>query len=197
MNYRLDKEDLLATIAVWNDYLKKKKIHLIACGGTALTLLNIKDTTKDIDFIIPEEEEYDYLIKVLQELGYKPASGVGWKREGEEYIFDLFRGKKVHTTELLESPLKGCNNTVLEEFSNIYIGILNHYDIIISKLFRGDGVDFEDCLQLVKSKKDQIDLEVLKKRFLETSSYNISEDRINKHLESFLKIVEKEKIYGK
>ena len=100
MDYRLNKEDLLATLSAWNGFLKKK-VHLIACGGTALTLLGVKDSTKDIDFIVPVEAEYDYLIKVLQDLGYQQKTGSGWVRSGEAYIFDLFRGKRIHTTELL------------------------------------------------------------------------------------------------
>ena len=167
MQYRFGKKDLLDNLGRWNDFLRKK-IHLIACGGTALTLLGIKDTTKDIDFIVPIESEYDYLIKVLQDLGYKPVTGAGWSR-GDNRIFDLFIGKKVSTTDLLESPLKEGNHLLFKEFSYLYLGVLNYYDIIISKLFRAISVDVDDCLALVKAKKDQIDINLLKRRFLETS----------------------------
>jgi len=39
-------------LSIWDSYLRKK-VHLIACGGTALTLMTIKESTKDIDLIIP------------------------------------------------------------------------------------------------------------------------------------------------
>ncbi|MCK4912553.1 MAG: hypothetical protein KAS05_02385 [Candidatus Omnitrophica bacterium] len=195
MEYRLNKEGLLANISMWNSFLKKK-VHLIACGGTALTLIGAKDSTKDVDFIIPIEKEYDYLINNLKNLGYRNISGVGWSR-GEEYTFDLFKGNKVHTTELLESPLEKGKNIPLKEFTYIYVGILNYYDIIVSKLFRGTGVDFEDCLSLVKFKSEDIDLGVLKKHFLETSSYEIAQERVNRNLDSFLRLVMKEGIYGR
>lgn len=193
MQYRFGKKDLLDTLGSWNGFLRKK-IHLIACGGTALTLLGIKDSTKDMDFIIPVESEYDYLIKVLQDLGYKPVTGAGWSR-GDNRIFDLFRGKQVHTTELLETPLKEGNHILLKEFSYLYLGVLNYYDIIISKLFRATGVDVDDCLALVRARKDQIDINLLKKRFLETSSYDVSEEKVNKNLEYFLRILKEEKMY--
>ena len=90
-------------IAAWDSFLKRK-IHLIACGGTALTLLNVKPSTKDIDLMVPNVDEHDYLVGILKQLGYKSASGWGWAR-GDGFIFDLFRGKSIHTTELLESPL--------------------------------------------------------------------------------------------
>ena len=195
MEYKLNKESLLANISMWNGFLKRK-VHLIACGGTALTLIGVKDSTKDIDFIIPIEKEYDYLINTLKNLGYRNTSGVGWSRD-KEYTFDLFRGNKVHTTELLKSPLEKGKNILLKEFTYIYVGILNYYDIIISKLFRGTGVDFEDCLGLVEFKREDINLEVLKERFLETSSYEIAQERVNKNLDSFLRLIMEKGIYGR
>ncbi|MGB3057664.1 MAG: hypothetical protein WBC16_05865, partial [Candidatus Omnitrophota bacterium] len=123
MEYRLTKDDLLNTLIAWNKFLKKK-VHLIACGGTALTLAGVKDSTKDIDFMVPDEKEYEYLISLLQEVGYHAVTGWGWQKEGEQYIFDLFRGKSIHTTELLESPLKKGNNTKILELSHLYVGVL-------------------------------------------------------------------------
>jgi hypothetical protein len=96
MELRINKQKLLENISLWDGFLKRK-VSLIACGGTALTLLGVKDSTKDIDLIVPKEDEYDYLMKGLKQLGYKQATGVGWARD-EGFIFDLFRGNKIHTT---------------------------------------------------------------------------------------------------
>lgn len=190
MEYRIDKQRLLDRISAWDGFLKRK-LHLIACGGTALTLLGIKASTKDIDLIVPEITEYDYLINTLKQLGYKSASGWGWAR-GDGFIFDLFRGKVVHTTELLESPLNKGNHILIKEFSRIYLGALSYYDIIITKLFRATTVDIDDCLSLVKSKIAEIDLKRLESRFRKTSAYDVSEEKVNKNLEHFLKILKKE-----
>jgi len=65
MDYRLNKKTLLDILRYWNSYLKRK-VHLIACGGTALTLLGIKPSTKDVDFMVPIEREYKYLIKTQE-----------------------------------------------------------------------------------------------------------------------------------
>lgn len=190
MNYRIDKQGLLDKISVWDSFLKRK-VHLIACGGTALTLLGVKASTKDIDLIVPDLTEYKYLINNLKQLGYKPASGWGWTR-GDGFIFDLFRDKKVHTTELLDSPLDKGNHILIKEFSHIYLGVLNYYDLIIVKLFRGTTVDIEDCLSLMKDKIQEINLNLLEKRFRETASFDVSEDKVNNNLEYFLKIIKKE-----
>lgn len=159
-----------------------------------MTLLGVKDSTKDVDFLVPIDTEYRYLIRTLKDLGYKQITTAGWSR-GDKYLFDLFCGKTIHTTELLESPLKEKNHILLKEYSRIYVGILNFYDLITSKLMRGSTVDFQDCLALVKARKNEIDLGVLTKRFLETSKYDVSEERANKNLEYFLKALKKEGIY--
>lgn len=193
MEYRIDKQGLLDRVAIWDSFLKKK-VHLIACGGTALTLLGVKPSTKDIDLIVPDVYEHEYLISILKQLGYKSASGWGWKRD-DGFIFDLFRGKTVHTTELLEPPLDKGNHILVKEFNRIYLGILNYYDIIITKLFRAASADMEDCLLLMKSKKKDIDLKRLEARFRKTASFDISEDKVIKNFEHFLNILKKERLF--
>lgn len=190
MNYRIDKQRLLDKLSDWDSFLKRR-VHLIACGGTALTLLGIKDSTKDIDLIMPDLAEYEYLIKNLKQLGYKSASGWGWTR-GDGFVFDLFKGKTIHTTELLESPLDKGNHILIKEYGYIYLGVLNYYDIIIAKLFRSATVDIEDCAALIEDKKQEIDINLLIKRFRETASFDVSEEKVNKNLEYFLKIVKRE-----
>jgi len=180
----------LDELIIWDGFLRRT-VHLIACGGTAMTLLGVKESTKDIDLVVPELAEYEYLIKTLKQLGYKPVTGSGWAR-GNDFIFELFRGERVHTTELLESPLKKENNIPIKELSHIYLGALNYYDLIISKLFRGNTVDVEDCLALMKMKRQEISIKDLNARYHETASFDVSEDKVNKNLEYFLRIIEEE-----
>jgi len=90
MKYRVDKESLFNVIRGWDAFLKKR-IYLIACGGTALTLLGIKASTKDIDLMVPNLDEYDYLIKILKQIGYKPTRGQGWRRNLEHFLKILRR----------------------------------------------------------------------------------------------------------
>ena len=86
------------------------------------------------------------------------------------------------------------NNILFKEFSRIYLGILNYYDIIISKIFRGSGVDNDDCLALLKSKKSEIDMVRLDKRFRETASYTVPEEPVIKNWEHFLRLAKKKVI---
>lgn len=195
MDYRINKQKLFDILGQWNAFCRRK-IHLIACGGTALTLLDIKNSTKDVDFIIPIEAEYKYLIKVLKDLGYQRTTGSGWQRNDDVFIFDLFPGKRIHTTELMESPLNKGNHELIKRFSYLYIGVLNYYDLIVSKLFRGTNVDCEDCLGLVKARKDEIDIKHLESHLKKTAKYDISEKRIIRNLQHFISLIKEAKIYG-
>lgn len=190
--YRIDKEGLFATLAAWSGFLKRR-VRLIACGGTAMTLLGIKESTKDIDFIVPDEGEYKYLLARLSELGYRPATRYGWSRDGG-FVFDLFPGNRVYETELLSSPLEAGGNIPLKELDRIYVGVLNYYDILISKLFRSSSVDREDCLGLVRAVRGELDLAKLRERFKETAAYDVSEERVLPHLESFMRLLKKESL---
>lgn len=195
MEYRLNKQTLTEFLRQWNVFLKRK-VHLVACGGTALTLMDIKPSTKDVDFMVPVETEYRYLVKTLKDLGYQQQTGAGWHKKGDLFVFDLFVGQRIHTTDLLASPLEKGNHTLFKEYSHLYVGILNPYDLIASKLFRGTEVDFEDCLMLMKSRKESIDLVRVEKHTKELARYDISEKRIVQNLESFLNLVREETHYG-
>ena len=111
MENRIDSSRLLRILSSWNRYLGRK-VSCIACGGTALTLLKVKESTKDIDLIIPKSGDYKYLVKILEDLGYRSTTGTGWQK-GEGFIFDLFVGKTIFTTELLESPLEKGNHFLI------------------------------------------------------------------------------------
>ena len=111
----------------------------------------------------------------------------GWQRQGDTFHFDIFRGNKIHTTELLESPLKVGQNELLVEFSHLYIGILNDYDLISSKLMRGTIADFEDCVMLAKAHQNTLDLERLTAHFLEMISYDVGEEQLKPNIDYFLK----------
>ena len=45
MEYRIKTEELFQTLRAWDELIPGRgKIHLIACGGTALTLLGYKES---------------------------------------------------------------------------------------------------------------------------------------------------------
>ncbi len=183
MENQLTKDQLLEILEGWNRILRRR-VRMIACGGTAMTLIGVKASTKDVDFIVPNEGEYKYLTSMLKDIGYELRTS--WQREDEPFRFDLFRENRIHTTTLLDSPLEKEMHTLLLEYSHLYIGILNDYDLIASKLMRGTTVDFEDCIALAKGRKEQLDLTRLVERFHRMVDLDISEDRIRPNIDVFL-----------
>jgi hypothetical protein len=188
IEYRLDKSLLLEIMEEWNRFLRRK-VHLIACGGTAMTLLGIKPSTKDVDFMVPKDSEYYNLTKILKALGYKPETQSGWKRPGEKFQFDLFRGNLIHSTELLASPLEEGRHTLLKEYTQLYIGILNEHDLICSKLMRGTKVDYEDCLALAEARGSDLSFDLLTERFYEMIIYDVGEERLRPNITHFIELL--------
>ena len=133
--------------------------------------------------------EYKYLASQLSDMGYKRATGPGWKREGDVFHFDLFQGNRIHTTGLLESPLTEGHNRPMIELSHLYVGILNDYDLISSKLMRGTQVDFNDCVMLAKAHKDELDLDKLIVHYNEMVSYDAGEKRLRPNIDHFLELL--------
>src|SRR3989338_7126098 len=185
MQYRLTANELKQTLASWDALFPGRgKIRLVACGGTALSLLGYKESTKDVDFLVPNEKEYERLVKFLIRAGYERVTGEGWKRPGEAIKYDLYPGKRVFQTELIDSPLEGNGQKKIWEGKKIYLGVLNSVDLIITKLFRGAEQDVEDCRTLLDH--EAVSLRALEERYRETARYEIAEKRVIKNLEYFL-----------
>ena len=64
---KIDKVKLLEIISKVYERSEGKDITLYAIGGTALTLLDLKDASKDIDFII-NRGDWDFVGEILNEL---------------------------------------------------------------------------------------------------------------------------------
>ena len=191
MEYRLNKGSLMEILQNWNHFLRRR-VHLIACGGTAMTLMDVKESTKDVDFMVPDHREHAYLIGELKKLKYEPITQSGWKRADEIFLFDLFKGNFIHTTELLESPLVEGRHQMVKEYSHLYIGVLNYYDLISSKIFRGSTVDIDDCTQLYRAKSSEIDIQTLIDHYREMVSYDTSVDRIAVQIDHFVEHLREE-----
>lgn len=194
MDIRVDANELLGILQGWNRVLWRR-VHLIACGGTAMTLMAVKPSTRDVDFMVPDPGEHAYLVKRLATLGYQQVTGSGWQRDGEPFRFDLFRGNRIHTTELLESPLAEGRNTLLVEYSRLYVGVLNPYDLIVSKLLRGTRVDFDDCLMLVQGRRNAIDIDRLVRHFHELVAYDVAELRLRPNIDAFIDLLREHGLY--
>ena len=178
IKYRLSANDLLDTLDNWNS-LMNFRVHLIACGGTALTLLKIKDSTRDIDFTVPMHKEYDRLMKFLGDLGYEEKGGGLAHDDDPNFIYQFWCGNKVFTTDLLDSPLEPDKHIAIKRWSHIYLAALNLTDLIITKMFRGTSVDRDDCIAAFATGK--VNAEKLLERYSKTARYDLNPEKMMKN----------------
>ena len=169
MNYNekeINAEELFELIRSISKFIEKE-IKMYALGGTALTILNIKKSTMDVDINIESNDEYHYICKIFENLGFE-RNGIRWISQ-EGLAFDLFYGSNILGTELLPNCIE--KSKFIKSFDNIKLYTLPLEDIIISKLARGDSRDFDDIKMILKIKK--INLKDLVQRYKETMEASI------------------------
>ena len=159
---KTNKQILLDFLKNIDDKLPHK-ITIIAVGGTALTLLNIKESTKDIDFDFPQKKELNTINKLFSDLDFE-AMGNSWLTTGGLRL-DLFTGGYIFNIQLLKDYIE--ESKPIWELNNITLKALSLYDIIITKIGRGDERDFDDIKQIYSTNK--IDNDVLIKRYFKSA----------------------------
>lgn len=156
--------ELLQSISKYVDL----KIKIYALGGTALTLLNIKKSTLDIDINIDTNKEYEYISKLFEQIGFEKVGSIRWITQ-EGLAFDVFHGSNILGTNLLPDCLN--LSKFINSFGYIELYTLSLQDIIISKLARGDSRDFDDIKAIFK--KEKINLQELVNRYKKTMEGSI------------------------
>jgi hypothetical protein len=137
-----DKSVLLDFLEVLNEDLTRK-ITLVAAGGTAMTLLDLKPSTIDIDFTIPSSDlpEFERALK-----NNPPGFKVDRWTDGTVFSQSL-------PDDYLDKSIK------IKEYSHIMLKALHPIDIVVTKIGRlnpRDIQDIETCINAFKISKDQI-----------------------------------------
>lgn len=122
-----DKSTLFDFLSVLNEDLTKK-ITLVAAGGTAMTLLDLKPSTVDIDFTIPGCDRLEF----EQALKSNPPG----------YKVDRWTDGRVFCQTLPNDYIE--KSITIKEFSHISLRALQPVDIIITKIGRLNARDLQD-----------------------------------------------------
>ncbi|MFH1668991.1 MAG: nucleotidyltransferase [Candidatus Woesearchaeota archaeon] len=146
----------------------ERKIKFYALGGTALTILGIKQSTLDVDIDICSKKDYEYLCSIFEKIGFKRLGTIRWQTQ-EGLFFDLFEGSNILGTALLSDFVS--KSKFIRSFDNIELYTMSLDDIIISKLARGDPRDFDDIRRIFETQK--IDLKELVKRYEDTMETSV------------------------
>jgi len=156
----------------------EQQLSFYALGGTALTILGLKQSTLDIDINVKTKSEYDYITKIFKSLGFLKLSPIRWQTQ-EGFAFDIFFGQQILGTHLLEDALQLSKKQ--KEFTAITIYTLNIYDIIISKIVRSDIRDLNDIKTILLQK--QINMDRLTQRYKATVENSVISFAKQKYLE--------------
>lgn len=183
----VDKNWLSSMLEEWNTVAERNKlsIRLVAVGGTALTLLNLKASTKDVDFTVPDGN-ITALNTLLKKIGVKAAGGISFEtKEGAR--LDIFRGGQIFSTTLPEDFLE--HSTMIKDFGNVKLYALSIYDLIITKLARNSVDDEEDIKSIFKGSK--VEIGKLRRRYEKVQQLMLDEN-LKYHFERLLNVLVKE-----
>ena len=171
-----DLENFLQLIADLDE-----EIELFAIGGTAMILKNIKEATKDIDFLTTAPYKKIKELFTLAGLNEKDPSKLCNIWYLDKIRIDIFHDEFIMGFTLPDDWKKSSHS--LRDIGKLKIYILNWYDLIITKIARSESRDIEDILAIIEAEK--IDFKKLKERYYQHAEISlIAEfDYKFKHLE--------------
>ncbi len=129
----------------------EESVTLIAVGGTAMTLLGLKEATKDFDFCTPSRREQN-IVKTASE------------RVKGDLRMDLFREGYIFSVQLPSDYARKARQLDFK-FKKLTLKILHPVDIIVSKTDRLSERDLEDIKALIREKR--IKKKALEQRYSE------------------------------
>ncbi|MFH1439695.1 MAG: DUF6036 family nucleotidyltransferase [Candidatus Woesearchaeota archaeon] len=129
----ITKNDLLNCLKEVDKKLNHK-IVIVAVGGTAMTLLGLKASTRDVDFCVKSED-----FKMFKEL-----------TKNDKFKFDLFQDGYIFSEQLPDDYIENSNR-IKTKFSNLDLCTLSLIDIIITKAARYNARDEDDIESIAKT----------------------------------------------
>lgn len=162
-----DLENFLQLIADLDE-----ELELFAIGGTAMVLKNIKEATKDIDFLTTAD--YSKIKKLFTQAGLiekEPSQLCNMWYLGTTRM-DLFYNEFILGFSL---PRDWRNlSEQIRTIGKLKLYILNWYDIIITKIARSEKRDVDDSIAIIISQK--LNFQKLKQRYYEHAEISIISD---------------------
>ena len=126
----------------------ERKIIVVAVGGTAMTLLGLKASTRDVDFCLMKKD-----VALFKNL-----------TNNSRFKVDLFWNGFIFSEQLPEDYIEKSNK-IFAPLSNMDLRTLSLIDIIITKVARYNARDEEDIEAIAKT--SLVNRHELEKRFKE------------------------------
>ena len=135
----------------------KRKIKCFVIGGSAMLYYKLKDATKDIDIVLLNEKDREYILKMMKNLGYAERNpkilyinkkNVPILLQREQNRFDLFN-KTIISLRFSDSMIN--RSKVVYEYANLIVNVVSPEDIIILKCATDRAGDRLDAVSIIKS----------------------------------------------
>lgn len=171
---RFGREYLLAEFQQIGTRLQTS-VNAYLVGGGAMSLRNLKDTTKDIDLVVTAEDEYSRLLAVLDELGYEEITDLGeeYQQLGARLCVENDDGCRIDlfnqqiANKLLFSEGMEERSETLQTHRQLHVELAALEDIFLFKTVALRPDDIDDMNTLVQT---QLDFEVIEREIGEQAT---------------------------
>ena len=135
----------------------KKKIKCFVIGGSAMLYYKLKDATKDIDIVLLNENDRQYILKLMKNLGYTERNpkilyvnkkNVPILLQREQNRFDLFT-RTIINLKFSDSMVDRAR--LVYEYANLIVSVVSPEDIIILKCATDMAGDRLDATNIIKN----------------------------------------------
>lgn len=135
----------------------KRKIKCFVIGGSAMLYYKLKDATKDIDIVLLNDTDRNYILKIMKNLGYAERNSkmlytakknVPILLQRGQNRLDLFNKTIIN---LRFSDAMVGRSKILYEYSNLIVSVVSPEDIIILKCATDRAGDRLDAANIIKS----------------------------------------------
>lgn len=165
---KVQSKRLMEFIIEIDRYLTKS-MTVVMIGGTALTLLGKKESTKDIDICFEKEVDLEHFVKVAERMGYYKKQN---KLVGHGLIIDIYSKGYIFCVQLPQDYITKA--VEIKKLGKMHLFSLSPEDIIITKTTRLIERDLEDIRTIFENYK--IDKEQLVLRYFMAMEDSIVRD---------------------
>jgi predicted nucleotidyltransferase len=146
-----------------------RTITMVAVGGTALTLLGKKESTKDIDVCFESGGDLSRFVKVAGRLGYRTESG---RLVGHGIIIDVYSNGYIFCVQLPQDYRERA--IAIRKMDKIQLFAISPEDLAITKTARLNERDIEDIKTIFSSY--DIEKEALVSRYVSAMESSVVKD---------------------
>ena len=138
---------------------KKLPMPITACliGGENMRIKGLKPRTKDLDIVVEDSKDFNALVSVLAEIGYKPKAKTEYSKEKlrvfpsttmihpSRSTVDLYTKKILRMLSLSESMIQRADTS---DFHKLRLKILKNEDILVLKAVTSREGEIQDMFAL-------------------------------------------------